>query len=317
MTSYLTLDGLKHFKTKQDSANGGKYVPQGVKINGVALNTADITVTDDTKLSTSDASTLYLTKSAASTTYLGISAKAASASSADKATKLAAAVTINGVSFDGSSNITIKATDSTARIASSEKGAANGVCPLGSDKLIPSAYLPSYVDDVIEGYYSDGNFYTDSAHKSTLTGETGKIYVDIGSTDIDQYRWSGSAFVLINDSVSTADKAVRDGDGNTIGTTYVKKETGKGLSTNDYTTTEKSKLAGIDDGANKYVLPAATSSALGGVKTGSNVTITSGVISVTSANVVSALGYTPADAASIETSTAIQDTEIDTLFASA
>lgn len=46
----------------------------------------------------------------------------------------------------------------------------------------------------------------------------------------------------------------------------VDKETGKGLSTNDYTTTEKSKLAGIAEGANNYTLPVA-SSTLGGVRT--------------------------------------------------
>lgn len=34
-----------------------------------------------------------------------------------------------------------------------------------------------------------------------------------------------------------------------LGNTYVAKETGKGLSTNDYTTTEKNKLAGIAAGA--------------------------------------------------------------------
>ena len=48
----------------------------------------------------------------------------------------------------------------------------------------------------------------------------------------------------------------------------VDKEEGKGLSTNDFTTDEKNKLAGIASGANKYVLPAATASALGGVKVG-------------------------------------------------
>ena len=38
----------------------------------------------------------------------------------------------------------------------------------------------------------------------------------------------------------------------------VDKETGKGLSTNDYTTTEKNKLAGIAEGANNYTLPVAS-----------------------------------------------------------
>lgn len=40
-------------------------------------------------------------------------------------------------------------------------------------------------------------------------------------------------------------------------------------------------------------MPAATSSALGGVKIGSNITLSSGTISLTKANVTSALGYTP------------------------
>ena len=49
--------------------------------------------------------------------------------------------------------------------------------------------------------------------------------------------------------------------------------TGKGLSTNDYTDAEKTKLAGIAEGANAYTLPVATTSILGGVKQGANVTI--------------------------------------------
>lgn len=68
----------------------------------------------------------------------------------------------------------------------------------------------------------------------------------------------------------------------------------KGLSTNDYTTPEKNKLAAIEAEANKYVLPAATASALGGVKIGSNITLANGgTISITKANVTSALGVDP------------------------
>lgn len=54
---------------------------------------------------------------------------------------------------------------------------------------------------------------------------------------------------------------------------FVRKETGKGLSTNDYTSEEKAKLAGVAAGANNYVLPAPTASTIGGVKAGNNVTI--------------------------------------------
>lgn len=108
--------------------------------------------------------------------------------------------------------------------------------------------------------------------------------------------------------------------------TKVNKVAGKGLSTNDYTTPEKNKLAAIEAEANKYVLPAATTTTLGGiivgdrlsiddtgklvatytytlptasntvlggVKIGSNITNTNGTISLTKANVTSALGVDP------------------------
>ena len=56
---------------------------------------------------------------------------------------------------------------------------------------------------------------------------------------------------------------------------------------------DKEKLDGIAEGANKYTLPTASSSTLGGVKTGANITNSSGTISLTKANVTNALGYTP------------------------
>jgi len=102
------------------------------------------------------------------------------------ATKLTTARTINGVAFDGSANITINAADSTARIASSEKGAANGVATLDASGIILTSQLPSYVDDVLE--------FTNLAG-FPATGETGKIYIakDTNKT----YRWGGSAYVYI------------------------------------------------------------------------------------------------------------------------
>ena len=102
------------------------------------------------------------------------------------ATALQTARTINGVSFDGTADIVINAVDATSRIASSLIGVAGGVAPLDESNLISSAYLPSYVDDVIEG-----------ATKSVfpVTGETGKIYVDVSNNKT--YRWSGSTYIYI------------------------------------------------------------------------------------------------------------------------
>ena len=49
----------------------------------------------------------------------------------------------------------------------------------------------------------------------------------------------------------------------------------------------------VSANSGSYTLPAATSSVLGGVKVGSNITNSSGTISLTKANVTTALGYTP------------------------
>lgn len=59
----------------------------------------------------------------------------------------------------------------------------------------------------------------------------------------------------------------------------VDKVSGKGLSTNDFTTTEKNKLAGIAENANNYTLPTASATVLGGAKIGSGLTMTGDVLS--------------------------------------
>ena len=61
--------------------------------------------------------------------------------------------------------------------------------------------------------------------------------------------------------------------------------------------TDKSKLDGIEAEANKYILPAATSSVLGGITVGDNLTINKGALSISNTNVTDALGYTPVDTA--------------------
>lgn len=80
---------------------------------------------------------------------------------------------------------------------------------------------------------------------------------------------------------------------NKINGKYQYKEEGKGLSSNDYTTEEKEKLAGIESGANHYVLPTASTTTTGGVRIGSNISNDNGTISITGQDVTNALGYTP------------------------
>ena len=105
--------------------------------------------------------------------------------------------TVNGKALSG--NITLTANDVKA-IPSSSKGANNGVAELDSSGKVPSSQLPSYVDDVIEGYLSGGKFYKESEHTTGIVGETGKIYVNL--SDGKTYRWSGSAYVEISASLA-------------------------------------------------------------------------------------------------------------------
>lgn len=101
-------------------------------------------------------------------------------------------------------------------LASSLKGAASGVAELDANGKVPTAQLPSYVDDTIEGYLYNSKFYKESAHTTVITGETGKIYVDLSTNKT--YRWSGSAFVEISASLAlgtTSSTAFRGDYGNT------------------------------------------------------------------------------------------------------
>lgn len=98
------------------------------------------------------------------------------------------------------------------KINSNEKGAANGVATLDASGQVPSSQLPSYVDDVIEGYLYQSEFYEDSAHSDDkkITGESGKIYVDL-STNLS-YRHGTSGYILItsSDMVEMTDQEVEN-----------------------------------------------------------------------------------------------------------
>lgn len=62
----------------------------------------------------------------------------------------------------------------------------------GDDEIgkIKSALLPSYVDDIVEGYFYNNAWYSDSAHTDRIYGQSDKIYVDL-ATD-KSYRCSPS-----------------------------------------------------------------------------------------------------------------------------
>jgi len=84
-------------------------------------------------------------------------------------------------------------------ILNTEKAAANGVATLDGNAKVPSDQLPSYVDDVLEGTYINSTTFNDPLG-DPYSPETGIIYVD--TTTNFEYRWSGSAYVQINNSTA-------------------------------------------------------------------------------------------------------------------
>ena len=92
------------------------------------------------------------------------------------------------------SNITNKP-NLNEKVNTSLLGQANGVATLDESGKVPSVQLPSYVDDVIEGYFYDNKFYSDKAHTSEITGEVSKIYIDVNSNL--SYRYGGTTYTVI------------------------------------------------------------------------------------------------------------------------
>lgn len=121
---------------------------------------------------------------------------------------------------------------------------------------IDSTHLPSYVDDVLE-YASFSKFPT--------KGESGKIYTATDTNKI--YRWSGSAYVVISDTIA-------------LGTTHAT----AGYGDESRAAYNHSTKTGNPHGTTKADL------GLGSVEDKSSATIRS---ELTKANVTTALGYTP------------------------
>lgn len=187
----------------------------------------------------------------------------------------------------GSDVYYIKDTEArSALIDKTEKGVASGVATLDSAGKVPTSQLPSYVDDVLE-YNTKSDFPTTGeagkiyVDKSTNTSWrwSGTVYVQIkgdlvigtttgtaadGGVANTHYNNTSNphsvtkAQVGLGSVVNTGDSATPVSGGTTKFTTggaytelnkKVDKVSGKGLSTNDYTTDEKNKLAGIAAGA--------------------------------------------------------------------
>lgn len=105
---------------------------------------------------------------------------------------------------------------------------------------------------------TDGRWIGTSGGRKTQIALTddGRIYTRIGLADDSAWGVWATLETIVG-AQSKADKAETNAKNhaNTALANKVDKETGKGLSTNDYTAAEKTKLAGIATSANNYVHP--------------------------------------------------------------
>lgn len=170
------------------------------------------------------------------------------------------------------------------------------------DDLTGKPAIPSRTSDFANnsGYITSSalNGYVKSVN-GTSPDSNGNVSISVSGGGSS----GGSNYTLPTASNSTLG-GVKVGSGLTINTSGVLSADVTASTLTAYAkTTDLSAVAktgSYNDLTNKptipaaYTLPNATSSTLGGVKVGSNISVSNGTISVTKSNVTSALGYTPA-----------------------
>ena len=200
--SLVTNEVLQSLLTKLK----GVFDTKVDKVSGKGLSTNDFTTEEKNKLAgiAEGATKVTVDSSLSSSSTNPVQNKVVNSALAGK---VPTSRKINGKAL--SADVTLTAADVSA-IPAAQKGAASGVAELDETGKVPADQLPSYVDDVLEGYLSGGKFYKESAHTTEIPGEAGKIYVDLATSKT--YRWSGSAFTEITSGGITL--------GETSGTAY-------------------------------------------------------------------------------------------------
>lgn len=167
---------------------------------------------------------------------------------------------------------------------------AAGVTATGADGKPLVGLLPKVTIDTELSLSS-----TNPVQNKTITAALSNLDIDIATND----EIDNALNVAGSGDLPTTGGIVPIAMGGTGATTTAGARTNLGVSaTADFANVAFS--GAYDDLTNKptipavYTLPNATSSTLGGVKVGSNISVSDGTISVTKSNVTSALGYTPA-----------------------
>ena len=145
---------------------------------------------------------------AASTTQAGV-VQLSSATDSDSETVAATAKAVKTV-MDAVNSLDTTIGDGFVKktqLGSATTAEATGVATLDEQGKVPAAQLPSYVDDVVECTVAEDKASAQTVGDSPapITPETGKIYVDV--TTNKTYRWSGTQYVEISESLALGETA--------------------------------------------------------------------------------------------------------------
>lgn len=216
---------------------------------------------------------------------------------------------VNGTSPDSNGNVSISVSGGSggsvtvdAELSSTSTNAVqNKAVYAAVDKKLDKTGIAAYATrdssgNVIINTYAtktDLNSYVKSIN-NVKPDSDGNVTISVGG---------GSGNYTLPTASSSTLGGVKIGSGLTINTSGVVSADVTSSTLTAYVKTtdlsEVAKSGSYDDLTNKptipsaYTLPNATSSTLGGVKIGSNISVADGTISITKSNVTSALGYTP------------------------
>lgn len=208
------------------------------------------------------------------------------------------------------------ATTSTAGLMSaSDKVKLNSIAANANNYTHPSTHPASMITGLAS--VATSGSYSDLSNKPTIPVVPTNVSAFINDAgyltqhqSLDDYAKKTDVNTALANKLGindTAAAAIKDDAGNTISTTYASKADVSALMSTKLGVTATAYAATRDGAGNNivntyakktdipsaYTLPNATSSTLGGVKIGSNISVSDGTISITKSNVTSALGYTP------------------------
>lgn len=256
------LAGLSNYTlpTASDTVKGGIKVGSGLTMNGEVLSATGGGMADsvewDNVLSKPEFATV-----ATSGAYNDLSGKPSLST-----------VATSGSYNDLSNKPTIPTVDVTKSYVDTQ---------LATKANASNVYTKSEVDSKVSSVYRVKGSVASYANLPTTNVQIGDVYsvTDTGANYVAVATATTPTWDKLSETVDLSGYATTAAMNTALGN-KVDKVSGKGLSTNDYTTAEKDKLAGIATGANNYSLPVATASVLGGVKTSTGITNSSGTISV-------------------------------------